>query len=75
MPFRPGTGIPNGISSFAFDAGAADAGNSVGGVVSPLAGFDSSSVGVGVGLAWGAFGIREAGRLGFRVFLGCCCVG
>jgi len=55
-----------------FAAGAAAAGNAVGVVFSSLAGFDdASSIGVGLGLASAAPGIREAGRRTLRIFLVC----
>ncbi len=73
MPFWPGTGIPYGISSLAFAAGAAEAGSTVGASFSSLRGFDGSPD--GVGLASGIFDSREPGRRGFRVFFGCGCVG
>jgi len=76
MPFWPETGIPYGISSLAFAAGAAEAGNTVRVSFSSLAGVDDApSIGVGLGLASGAVGILEAGRRVLRVFLGCCCAG
>ena len=71
MPFWPGTGIPKGISPFAFSAGAAEAGRTVGVNFSSLAGFDGSADGLGSG----AFDSREPGRRGFRVFFGCGCTG
>ena len=73
MPLWPGTGIPKGISPFAFSAGAAEAGRTVGVNFSSLAGFDGSAD--GLGLASGAFGSREVGRREPRVFLVCCCAG
>ncbi len=67
MPFWPGTGIPYGISPFAFSAGTAEAGRTVGASFSSLAGFDGSSG--GLGLASGTFDSREVGRRGPGVFL------
>ena len=69
MPFWPGTGIPYGISSLAFAAGAAEAGSTVGASFSSLRGFDGSPD--GVGLASGIFDSREAGRREARIFLVC----
>lgn len=68
MPFRPGTGIPYGISPFAFSAGAAEAANMVGPDFSSLADFDGSSSGLASG--WDVPGSREVGRREVRmVFL------
>jgi hypothetical protein len=66
MPFWPGTGIPYGISSLAFAAGAAEAGSTVGASFSSLRGFDGSPD--GVGLAWGTRDSREVGRREVGVF-------
>jgi hypothetical protein len=70
MPFWPGTGIPYGISPFAFPAGAAEARSTVGVNFSSLAGFDGSWSGLGPASA--AFDSREVGRREGRVvFLVC----
>ena len=66
MPFWPGTGIPKGISPFAFSAGAAEAGRTVGVNFSSLAGFDGSSIGVGTGSV--PFDSREVARRESRAF-------
>ena len=65
MPFCPGTGIPYGMSPFAFPAGAAEAGSTVGANFSSLTGFDGSWIALGV--AWAGFDSREVSRREARV--------
>ena len=67
MPFLPGTGIPYGISPFAFSTGTAAAGNKVGAGFSSLRGFDGSSRGLASGPA--AFDSRDVSRPEARFFL------
>src|SRR5205809_1325930 len=66
-PFRFGTGIPYGISPFAFAAGAAEAGNTVGAGFSSLTGFGGSSRGLASVPA--AFDSRDVSPPGPRFFL------
>src|SRR6266498_5129492 len=69
MPLRPGTGIPYGISPFAFSAGAGEAGSTVRVNFSSLAGFGGAPGALGP--ASPAFDSWEAGCREARVvFLG-----
>src|SRR5213593_2144370 len=59
-PFRFGTGIPYGMSPFAFAGGAAEAGNTVGAGFSSLTDFGGSSSGLASVAA--AFDSRDVSR-------------
>src|SRR5213593_4448880 len=66
-PFRFGTGIPYGMSPFAFAGGAAEAGNTVGAGFSSLTDFGGSSRGLASVPA--AFDSRDVSRPEARFFL------
>src|SRR5262245_9320128 len=65
MPFWPGTGIPYGISPFAFSTGTAEARRTVGVAISSLARLGGRSSGVGDTSA--GFRFRELGRRDIRL--------